>query len=203
MTAVPARLGQAVPSLLAARRVLTPSRSWSSWWGGGWAGPAAGGCPAPRRGCPRAGRGRWATPATWGSAGAAPPAGRWGPTTWWGRRAPPFWGRAGGRREEGRLGTRDCCLRAGEQRAGDGYRPPRGAFDRGWFAVRNCPLCSQPHICGGRERATGLRYWASTPGTGKRPGKPVLAQSNLGCSSKSVQREGKSSVRCFIFSFPG
>lgn len=78
----------------AARPVLTRSRSWSSWWAAGWAGPAAGGCPAPRRGCPRAGRGRWATPGTWASAGAAPPAGRRAPTTWWERGAPPSWGRA-------------------------------------------------------------------------------------------------------------
>lgn len=107
---VPARLSQTVPSPLTACRVLTPSRSWSSWWGGGWAGPAAGGCPAPRCGCPPAGRGRWATPVTWGSAGAALLVGRWGPMTWWGRRAPPFWGRAGGQQEKGRPGARVCCL---------------------------------------------------------------------------------------------
>lgn len=77
-----------------ARPVLTRSRSWSSWWAAGWAGPAAGGCPAPRRGCPRAGRGRWATPGTWASAGAALPAGRRAPTTWWERGAPPSCGRA-------------------------------------------------------------------------------------------------------------
>lgn len=89
--------------------VLTPSRSWSSWWGGGWADPVAGGCPAPRCGCPPVGRGRWATPVTWGSAGAARPVGRWGPMTWWGQWAPPFWDRVGGQQEKGCPGVWAYC----------------------------------------------------------------------------------------------
>lgn len=203
VTMVPAWLSWTVPNPLAMCWILTPSRSWSSWWGGGWAGLAAGGCPSPRCGCPPAGRGMWATLATWGSGEVALLAGHWNLTTWWGRWAPPFWRWVGRWWEKGWLDVWVCCLQLGEQST-EWLQSPREA---------GCAFCRGSLLSGIAPSAPGFTSLGadstlSVFGTGHQPlvlgialGSPSWLGATWGVPVNQSQGKKGAQIVSFVLSF--